>query len=59
MAFPLEQNGNPDKHNEMLVRTSPKKIPTADMLTPGPQNTPNTGRGICCGTFEVVGTVQY
>ena len=35
MTFPLELNGNPDKHNEMLVRTSPKKIPTADMLTAG------------------------
>ncbi len=33
MTFPLELNGNPDKRNEMLVRTSPKKIPTADMLT--------------------------
>ena len=33
MMFPLELNGDPGKHNRMLVRTSPKKIPTADMLT--------------------------
>ena len=41
MTFPLELNGDPGKHNRMLVRTSPKKIPTADMLTaPWPSTAP-------------------
>ena len=48
MTFPLELNGNPGKHNEMLVRTSPKKIPTADMLTSG-----RTRGGGSSGTLPV------